>query len=189
VPYLRTWRRKLAARGRLAATATAAGMIVSVVAVSCTTAAPPSAATRAAHASGSRAAPGARLWVSRYDGPAGTSAWPTAVAVSQDGSAVFVTGWSRDHNAPAGYVTVGYDSATGGQLWARRYSGPGKTFDVAGGIAVSPDGRIVFVTGTSAAPHLVRTTPRSPTAHRRASNCGCAGMTDPMALPTPRPRS
>ncbi len=121
-----------------------------MVAVSCTTAAPPSAATPAAHASGSQAAPGAQLWVSRYDGPAGTGAWPAAVAASPDGSAVFVTGWSRDHNAPADYVTVGYDSATGGQLWARRYSGPGKSFDVAAGIVVSPDGRIVFVTGTSA---------------------------------------
>jgi hypothetical protein len=89
------------------------------------------------------------LWLSRYDGPADTNPLPTAIAASPDGSAVFVTGWSRHHSAPADYATVGYDSATGRQLWVRRYAGPGKFFDEAAAIAVSPDGRIVFVGGTS----------------------------------------
>jgi len=89
------------------------------------------------------------LWLSRYDGPADTNPLPTAIAASPDGSAVFVTGWSRHHSAPADYATVGYDSATGRQLWVWRYAGPGKFFDEAAAIAVSPDGRIVFVGGTS----------------------------------------
>jgi len=74
---------------------------------------------------------------------------PAAIAVSPDGNAVFVTGTSGGHRAPVGYVTVGYDPATGRQLWVRRYAAPGTHPDRAAGIAVSPDGRIVFVTGAS----------------------------------------
>jgi WD40 repeat protein len=143
--------RRSGGRGRLAATVTAAGMIVSMVSVSCT-AAPPSTATPSAHASGSRAVPGAQLWVARYDGPAGSYSGASAIAVSPDGSAVFIAGSSgrtgrRGHNIAAHYVTVGYDSATGRQLWARLFRGLGDSRLRA--IAVSPDGRIVFVTGSS----------------------------------------
>jgi len=126
-------------------------MIVGVVAAGCK-AAPESASTPAAtasHASRAHAAPGAQLWVSRYDGPANSYPVPSAIAASPDGSAVFVTGASRVQTRQAGYATVGYDAATGRQLWASRYVGPGKAVDVADAIAVSPDGRIVFVTGTS----------------------------------------
>src|SRR5215472_14560181 len=136
-------------RGKLAAVVTAAGLMVSIAGARCTAAAPESKATPAARASGSQAAPGAQLWLSRYDGRAHTYPVPTAIAASPDGSAVFVTGWSRYHSAPSDYATVGYDAATGRQLWARSYAGPGKAVDVADAIAVSPDGRIVFVTGTS----------------------------------------
>src|SRR5215469_11778602 len=136
-------------RGKLAAVVTAAGLMVSIAGARCTAAAPESKATPAARASGSQAAPGAQLWLSRYDGRAHTYPVPTAIAASPDGSAVFVTGWSRYHSAPSDYATVGYDSATGRQLWARSYAGPGKSFDEAAAIAVSPDGRTVFVTGIS----------------------------------------
>ncbi len=75
---------------------------------------------------------------------------PAAIAVSQDGRAVFVTGTSGGHRLPVGYVTVKYAPATGRQLWITRYAAPGTQHpDRAAGIAVSPDGRIVFVTGTS----------------------------------------
>ena len=136
-------------RGKLAAVVTAAGLMVSIAGARCTAAAPESKATPAARASGSQAAPGAQLWLSRYDGRAHTYPVPTAIAASPDGSAVFVTGWSRYHSAPSDYATVGYDAATGRQLWARSYAGPGEAADEAAAIAVSPDGRIVFVTGTS----------------------------------------
>jgi WD40 repeat protein len=138
--------------GRLPAAVTAAGLIASMVAAGCTTAAPGSGSTPAAHArhsGGSPAVPGAQMWVSRYDGSPHTNPEPAAIAASPDGSAVFVTGWGRYHHAPVRYATVGYDAATGRQLWARAYSGPGKSFDSAAAIAVSPDGRTVFVTGTS----------------------------------------
>src|SRR5262245_31708289 len=112
-------------------------------------AAPGSAAASAVHAS-SRAAPGAQLWVSHYDGQAGSYPTPAAIAASPDGRAVFVTGTSGGrHKVHLGFVTVGYNPATGRQLWVRRYIGPGKSGDGSAGIAVSPDGRIVFVTGTS----------------------------------------
>lgn len=137
-------------RGKRAAVVTAVGVMVSIAGAGCKAASPNSEATPAAPAGGSRAAPGAQLWVSRYDGPAGSYPVPAAIAASPDGSAVFVTGTlGGRHKVHLGYVTVGYDPATGRQLWVRRYAGPGKSGDRSAGIAVSPDGQIVFVTGTS----------------------------------------
>jgi DNA-binding beta-propeller fold protein YncE len=88
------------------------------------------------------------LWITRYDVQFGNLP-PRAIAASPDGSAVFITGAMPGHGSPFGYTTVGYDSKTGRQLWARRFNGPGKSVDLPAGIAVSPDGRIVFVTGKS----------------------------------------
>ena len=102
------------------------------------TAAPATAAAgKALHA----AAPGARLWVARYNGP--KKSWNNAasLAVSPDGRTVFVTGSS----GPS-YATVAYNTATGAQLWVKRY-GSGSSKPAA--VAVSHDGRTVFVTGTS----------------------------------------
>jgi len=74
---------------------------------------------------------------------------PAAIAASPDGSAVFVTGTSGGHRLPVGYVTVSYVPATGRQLWVRRYAAPGTNPDRTAGIAVSPDGQTVFVSGAS----------------------------------------
>jgi DNA-binding beta-propeller fold protein YncE len=95
------------------------------------------------------AATGAVLWTRRYDGPAKKFDRPSALAVSPDGSRVFVTGDSTGSTTASDYATVAYDASTGAQLWAKRYNGPGNSFDSAHGVGVSPDGSKVFVTGAS----------------------------------------
>src|SRR5262249_259356 len=73
-----------------------------------------------------------------------------SVAVSPDGATVYVTGKSRGSNCGSEYATVAYDAATGAQLWASRYSGP-SCASAASSVAVSPAGRIIYVTGASVA--------------------------------------
>jgi PQQ-like domain len=106
------------------------------------------------------AATGKQLWASRYDGIGGPDL-ATAIAVSPDARTVFVTGESdgppKDNGKANAYATVAYDAATGKQLWASRYDGHGTfdNFDFARAIAVSPDGRTVFVTGEASAKRFV----------------------------------
>jgi len=96
------------------------------------------------------AAAGAQLWLKRYNGPAAGDDEAYSVAVSPSGETVFVTGYSAGATSGDDYVTVAYDAATGAQLWARRYNGPGNGTDHARALAVSPRGDAVFVTGYSA---------------------------------------
>ncbi len=97
------------------------------------------------------AATGAQLWVRRYNGPASGGDNASTVAVSPDGSAVFVTGFSKRtlttrRRGNSDYATIAYDAATGARL---RYNGTGNREDTAASLGVSPSGRTVFVTGTS----------------------------------------
>jgi hypothetical protein len=92
---------------------------------------------------------GAQLWVARYDGPAGDRDTAYNVRVGPDGYRVFVSGFSMGDESSEDYATVAYDAVTGDQLWVARYNGTGNYLDVPYGMAVSPDGLELFVTGTS----------------------------------------
>jgi hypothetical protein len=92
---------------------------------------------------------GRQLWVSRYRPGNGAD---YAAAVTSAGGRVFVTGYSHGPGTGADYATVAYSAATGRQLWASRYNGPGNGPDLATAIAVSPAGGRVFVTGQSQGP-------------------------------------
>jgi outer membrane protein assembly factor BamB len=99
-----------------------------------------------AHAGGA----GTQLWVSRYNGAGNGGDGATSVAVSPDGTKVFVTGSSYSGKAAGeDYVTVAYSAVTGARLWVRSYNGPASKADRAASVAVSPGGTRVLVTGSS----------------------------------------
>lgn len=92
---------------------------------------------------------GVELWATRYNGPGDSDDIANGLAVSPDGSEVFVTGGSYGSASGSDYATVAYDTSDGGKLWLRRYDGPGNSYDSANAIGVSPQGSEVFVTGAS----------------------------------------
>src|SRR5207244_463787 len=101
--------------------------------------------------------PGSQLWAKRYNGPSDQNDRVTSLAVSPDGTRVFVTGSSAGSTSSddngfyfSDYATVAYDATTGDRLWRRRYNGPADYGDSAQSIGVSPDATKVFVTGASA---------------------------------------
>ncbi len=94
------------------------------------------------------AATGAQLWVKRYNGPGDDSA-AAQVAVSPNGSTVFVTGTGLSPAAGFEYTTIAYNAVTGTQRWIARYDGVHLGGNYAHALAVSPNGKTVFVTGAS----------------------------------------
>jgi DNA-binding beta-propeller fold protein YncE len=94
------------------------------------------------------AAVGTKLWLQQYETPSATTFndFAAALAVSPDGTQVFVTGGANN-----AYGTVAYAAATGAQQWVDLYH-PG-CCNGASSVAVSPDGSTVYVTGTAAYPH------------------------------------
>ena len=95
------------------------------------------------------ATPGAKLWGHRYDGPKSNADQVSALAVSPDGSTVFVTGSSLGLTSAKDYATLAYEASTGNRLWTMRYDGTAGRADQAVALGVSPDGSMVFVTGSS----------------------------------------
>jgi PQQ-like domain len=67
--------------------------------------------------------------------------------VSPDEATVVVTGSSDGVDTEADYATIAYDADTGEEQWVARHNGPGNLSDNAGGVAISPTGDRVFVTG------------------------------------------
>src|SRR4029077_9391886 len=97
------------------------------------------------------AATGAVLWTAFDHGPGAGDDQAQSLAVSPDGSRVFVTGSSSDPQGTFRYTTIAYDAATGARRWVARYSYQHLRADAAS-VAVSPSGTQVFVTGGSAGP-------------------------------------
>jgi DNA-binding beta-propeller fold protein YncE len=95
------------------------------------------------------ASTGERLWARRSNGAGNSFDYAFALAVSPDGSAVFVTGRGEGATSGPDYVTIAYEAATGARLWTKTYDGPGHDTDVPSAIRVSPDGSMVVVTGQS----------------------------------------
>jgi DNA-binding beta-propeller fold protein YncE len=133
-----------------------AGVALSMVGVagaSASDAAPrPGQAVRVSPAGTSLAAanPGAQLWATRYNGTGNNADVATSVAVSPTGRTVYVTGQSYGTASVVDYATVAYDAATGTRQWVARYNGPASSLsNVPSSVAVSPDGKTVFVTGKS----------------------------------------
>ncbi len=93
------------------------------------------------------AATGAELWKKKYDGPSSGYDSATAIAVSPDGSRVFVTGGSAGTNGYGDIATIAYEATNGSQLWLARYDGSSHRNDAGQSVAVSPDGSTVFVAG------------------------------------------
>jgi outer membrane protein assembly factor BamB len=91
------------------------------------------------------AATGAREWISHYDGLKNTGASPRQVAVSADGSTVYVMADTTSAAGLPAYLVIAYDAATGTQLWTGRFGGPSDDPDYASDMVVSGTG--VFVTG------------------------------------------
>jgi len=87
------------------------------------------------------ASTGRQLWVSRYKWVA------RALVMSPDGRTVYVTGYAFSSNL--GYVTIAYNAATGARRWLARYNGPANGNDQARSVAISPNGKSVYVTGRS----------------------------------------
>ena len=75
----------------------------------------------------------------------------SAIAVSGDGSRVFVTGTSQTSPGDEDFATVAYDATTGDQAWVKRFGDPYEEDETANSIAVTPDGSTVFVGGTGPA--------------------------------------
>jgi hypothetical protein len=120
-------------------------ILVVFLAVGLVLMAPPSAQAAVRHRA-------VTTWASRYDGPAGKLDQVTDLAVSPDGTRVFVTGEVDSCYGNCQFATVAYDAATGAELWVALFDGGGTglcTFDEPYAVEVSPNSAWVFVAGTS----------------------------------------
>ncbi len=91
-------------------------------------------------------ASGIEQWVARYDAPGNADDFAADLAVDAGGN-VYVTGFSEGLGSLNDYATIKYD-ASGSELWAARYNGPGNADDSATALAVDAAGN-VYVTGLS----------------------------------------
>ena len=93
------------------------------------------------------AATGAKVWATRYDGPAHLSEGANAIAVDTAGT-VYVAGYTFVSQAESDMLALAYNGSTGTQEWVGTYVGTGGSSG-GGWIGVDPGGQRVFVTGSS----------------------------------------
>jgi WD40 repeat protein len=100
-------------------------------------------------------ATGALRWIARYDGH-GAEDTPSAIGVSPDGSAVFVSGTSDRSDVPfdSDVATLALDAETGDRAWVARYDHAGD-YETGQTLAVSPDGSAVYVAGEAVSDYLI----------------------------------
>jgi sugar lactone lactonase YvrE len=93
------------------------------------------------------AATGATRWVASYLGDG--SATATSIAVSPDGTHLFVAGQTSTarYRAVRHFLTLGYDAGSGRLLWGRQHRWPGRMDSTANAVTVSPDGGTVYAAG------------------------------------------
>lgn len=80
----------------------------------------------------------------------------TEIALTPDGSTVIVAGVSTGKTTGWDMGTIAYDTATGSELWARRFDRASEQGAV-NGLAVSPDGSTVVTVGSATVAHDVAT--------------------------------
>ncbi len=99
------------------------------------------------------ASTGTQKWVARHDGPGNGNDRAISVAVSRDGSNVFVTGGVTGISGNMDYETVAYGASRGALRWVQSHPGPGVPFNpfgpTFGSVAASPDGSKVFLSCSS----------------------------------------
>src|SRR2546426_5507344 len=88
---------------------------------------------------------GATIWTARYDSGIQWVDRGKYLALSPDGTRLFVTGESNADGSDTNYdyLTIAYNAATGEQLWTARYDFNAGQEEVSA-IAVSPDGARVY---------------------------------------------
>jgi hypothetical protein len=103
----------------------------------------------AANSSWSHTTPvlGGRTYVAHTAFGQSSTAYGSDMALSLDGTLLFLAGTVYPPGIPADFGTVAYDAATGAKLWAAQ-SGGSAFYDYVRGIAVAPDGTAVYVTGS-----------------------------------------
>jgi len=87
---------------------------------------------------------GRQVWVSRFRPKYGADA--SALAVSPDGTTLYVAGYGRVASSPWQFSVIAYAAATGQQRWQRYYPSPAQ-YGEAMSVAVSPDGQTIYATG------------------------------------------
>jgi DNA-binding beta-propeller fold protein YncE len=91
---------------------------------------------------------GARRWSVKTVDPGGLQIFAEAVAISPDGTRLFVTGDVEQSTSTRSGRTVAYDTTDGSVVWTTDIVVPANREIIPRSITVSPDGTRVFVTGS-----------------------------------------